>query len=221
MGPLRCRVEQSAASRENQKGRVDFPCDPPGIPNGETPVARPIVSREYGIFSRWPEDGVAWIHPEDVGAVEGLLPSDRIFLRIWDGSEWAVLHYGQVQIRIHPTLWEIVTPPEYDVGDEVEVRSLLKLNEPGPAIIREVLWDRHHQHATYEIEQHGMVLPRHFLASDLRPVTFLQSASNKKPVGPTLNADASEHRLSMADFPASDVEYRVRPDDAGDWPRFH
>ena len=78
---------------------------------------------KYGYYPWWPEDGDAWLHPEDVELGRSLIPSYRIFRR--DGSEgpFGWLHYGEVRLRVKPTLWKEVSPEGFEIGDWVEVLS--------------------------------------------------------------------------------------------------
>lgn len=140
-----------------------------------------LIKREYGIFTRWPCDGDAWIHPEDIATLSPLIPSDRIFLSESRGVGYKELRYGSLRIRILPVLWEVVTPPEYHVGDEVEVKSLLGQNDAGTALIREVWWEHPRKCATYELEQNGMRLPRRYFAGDLQPIVFLRDEPGSPP----------------------------------------
>lgn len=134
-----------------------------------------LVSHQCGIFPRWPTDGLDWVHPEDLHQLLGLIPSHRIFRRTWRGGEFAELNYGDVRVRVRPVLWEPVPDPEFTIGDEVEICSLMGQNDPGLATIREVYWDRELKCAQYELDHNGMRLARKFNAGDLRPATFLTS----------------------------------------------
>ena len=39
------------------------------------------LTPKYGYYPRWPEDGDAWVHPEDAALAKALLPSPRVFRR--------------------------------------------------------------------------------------------------------------------------------------------
>ena len=51
------------------------------------------------------------------------------------------MHYGDVTLRVRPTLWHEVSPEGFDIGDWVEVLSRGMRNEPRTGVIREMLWD--------------------------------------------------------------------------------
>jgi hypothetical protein len=133
----------------------------------------PLIDRQFGIFPRWPENGTEWIHPDDVETLTALIPSNRIFLREWTGGPYSLLIYGDLTVRANPAMWEPVLEPEYRIGDEVEICSLMGKNEPGLAVIREMYWDPYLKCARYELEQHDIRLPHTFTGADLRPVEFL------------------------------------------------
>jgi hypothetical protein len=146
-------------------------------------ICQPI----YGCFTRWPVDGTSWLHPDDVHVMLTLIPSDRIFCRRWLGGEYSQLTYGRFTIRARPTLWQVVRPGQYQVGDLVQIRSQMMQQEPGLAFVREVFWNRHTAAAWYELEQREMILPHRFHESQLRPVEPLQknrqSADGRRRTG--------------------------------------
>ncbi len=155
----------------------------------------------YGCFPRWPEEGTSWIHPDDVDTALALIPSDRIFRREWSGGEYSRLVYGQQVIRAKPTMWQIVEPGRFHVGDEVEIRSQMGKRLPGLAIVREALWNPHAGAVQYELEQREMILPLLFEDHDLAPVEFLHdselldTSANKAQRRPTPLSDAETPEL--------------------------
>ena len=129
---------------------------------------------DYGIYPWWPENGTGWIHPEDLETASSLIPGERIFRRDGRHGRYILLRYGDHRFRVLPTLWQPVAAEGFDVGDEVEVRSLLGKNDPGLAVIREMLWDADESAIRYRVEQNKMLIPKDFAAADLRHVDFLQ-----------------------------------------------
>jgi hypothetical protein len=127
----------------------------------------------YGVYPWWPEDGFGWIHPEDIDTVRALIPSQRVFRRDCRLTSYAVLSYGNLRLRVRPTLWQVVNAEGFNVGDQVEIRSHLGKNQPGLAVIREMTWHRQSGEIYYHVEQHGMFVPKRFVASDFRHVAFL------------------------------------------------
>lgn len=139
----------------------------------------------YGYFSRWPEDGDGWVHPEDIELARRLLPSFRIWRREGTEGPYRVHRYGAERLRLRPALW-IEAPYEgFDVGDPVAVRSQLKHHDPLLGFVREVLWDEHLSAVVYQLERLGMPLAERYLARDLRhePPTKLRPELRIEPLG--------------------------------------
>ncbi len=128
------------------------------------------ITPRYGYFPRWPEDGDAWLHPEDVQAARSLLPSNRVWRHEAGEGGFHVLRYGPITLRVRPALW-VETPHEgFDIGDQVEVRSLGMANDPVTGYVREMRWDERHGDIYYQIEQAGTPLPDRLRAKDLKHV---------------------------------------------------
>lgn len=125
----------------------------------------------YGLYPWWPEDGDAWIHPEDRHIARELLPGLRVFRR---GprrlGSLAVLSYGAVKFRVRPTMWLVVAGEGFDVGDEIEVMSRMDLNRSGIGTITEMIWDRRLRIIRYRVRRRGMRSERDYVADDLRHV---------------------------------------------------
>ncbi|MDH3717669.1 MAG: hypothetical protein OES79_06055 [Planctomycetota bacterium] len=132
-------------------------------------------SPAYGVYPWWPENGHQWIHPEDIEVVDGLIPGARVFRRDGRLPKYVVMSYGDMRFRIRPTLWHQVQPVEFDIGDQVEIRSRMGKNLPGLAVICEMTWQREQGTIYYHLRQRGMRIPRRFTAADLRPVKFLST----------------------------------------------
>ena len=125
---------------------------------------------KYGYFPRWPQDGDAWVHPEDVDVVRSMIPSGRVFRRDGTAGRYAVLHYGDVQLRVLPALWQEVQPEGLEIGDWVEVVSRGMLNEPRTGAIREVLWDDDSRALRYQILENGQPIEKLYAREDLQRV---------------------------------------------------
>ena len=112
----------------------------------------------YRVYSRWPEDGDAWIHPADVRLVRRLVPSVRVFR--YEGREgtFLVLTYGKYRVRVLPSLREAIRGDGFDLGDQVEVCSRLG------------------QEPTFrgDDQRHALecALPRHSISPALRNMTL-------------------------------------------------
>ncbi len=151
-----------------------------------TAIFQPV----YGCFPRWPEEGTSWIHPEDVDLAGRLIPSFRIFRRDWRGEEYSRLTYGAQIIRVKPTMWQMVEPGKFGVGDEVEIRSQMGKRLPGLAVIREAFWNKHAGLVQYELKQRDLILPQLFEDQDLVAVEFLHESDLS-------NSSREEHRIEI------------------------
>ncbi|QDU90830.1 hypothetical protein Pla175_42430 [Pirellulimonas nuda] len=128
-----------------------------------------IVPR-YGYFPRWPQDGDAWLHPEDVEAARSLLPSNRVWRHEAREGRYMVLRYGATRLRVLPALW-IETPHEgFDVGDQVEVKPRGGQNDPVTGYIREARINEATYERYYQIDQAGTPLPARLKAVDMKHV---------------------------------------------------
>ncbi len=148
------------------------------------------ITPRYGYFPRWPEDGDAWLHPEDVETARSLLPSNRVWRHEGREGPLMVLRYGATRLRVRPALWIEVEHEGFDVGDHVEVKPLGGVNDPVTGRIREsrvneITGDRY-----YQIDQSGTPLPAKLRAQDMKHV----------------------------EEPAPREEFRIEPgDDEGSW----
>jgi len=126
---------------------------------------------DCGAYLVWPQDGVEWIHPEDVALVEAWIPSTRVFRRHGFDGEYYRLQYGEQTVRVKPTLWRRVDDEGFSVGDHVEILSHFHENEPGLGTIKEMRFEKSSNRILYSIESREMPLPRSFVAADLVPLT--------------------------------------------------
>ena len=134
---------------------------------------------EYGVFARWPQDGNAWIHPDDVRVARRILPGDRIFRRERTGDDYFLLHYGRIVLRIKPAMWQTVRTDGLEIGDRVEVLSRLSQNRPIIATIRDMRWDAAARCIRYYLRRSGKKIARSYEFADLRRLDPL--APSTKP----------------------------------------
>jgi hypothetical protein len=128
------------------------------------------IDPKFGYFPWWPEDGDAWVHPDDVHVARTLIPSGRIFRRDGTEGEFGVLHYGNVSLRTKPALWQEVERPAFEIGDWVEVRSRGLANEPRTGTIAEIEWDSHEGEIRYQIVENGQRIETLYARDDLKRV---------------------------------------------------
>ncbi len=143
------------------------------MPDTSAP-AQPISYRpdlpDWGAYLRWPLDGDAWIHPEDLEAAQKLIPSHRVFRRsMWDG-QYYWLHYGNVRLRVRPTMWYPVQPVDLEVGQQVELLSRNGENDAGIFRIREILFDPKRREIEFYLRLGELSISRAYSRSDLRLV---------------------------------------------------
>lgn len=126
----------------------------------------------YGCFPRWPEDGDAWVHPEDVTLARQLIPSPRIW-RLdegedpTDGKPVRTISYGKLRLRVAPAMWQPMPEPAFTLGDWVEVRTADHQHEPHTGQVREVEWDAYSSEIVYLLTERGQPLPSYYRAEEL------------------------------------------------------
>ena len=145
------------------------------MPDNPPPLPPLKTDPKYGYYPWWPEDGDAWVHPEDAPLARTLIPSPRVWRR--DGAiparagDFVVMHYGETRLRVRRTLWREVRHEGLDLGDWVEVRPRGMTNEPHTGQVREMHWDDHHAVVRYWLTlADGTLLDRAFEVIDLKPI---------------------------------------------------
>ena len=135
---------------------------------------------DCGVYLVWPQDGVEWIHPDDMSLVEAWIPSTRVFRRHGFDGEYYRLQYGEQRVRVKPSMWRRVDDEGFSVGDHVEILSHFHENEPGLGIINEMRFEKSSNRILYSIESRELPLPRSFVATDL--VLLTRRPKLKAPV---------------------------------------
>jgi hypothetical protein len=152
---------------------------PPSLPP-LSPLPPLKTHPKYGYYPWWPEER-DWVHPEDEAAARRLIPSGRIFRRdgVWEGDagdsfmlihQFMLVHYGDVTLRVRPTLWQEVRPEEFEIGDWVEVRTRGMANEPRTGTIAEMVWDANVSAIRYQIVENGKLIETQYEREDLKSV---------------------------------------------------
>ncbi len=124
----------------------------------------------YGYYPWWPQDGDDWLHPEDVELARNRFPSMRIYRRECADGDYEILHYGDEQLRILPSLWQEVDSEGFEIGDWVEVLSRGLRNTPRTGTIREMVWDGKHRGIRYQILENDQPIAEQYTADDLRHI---------------------------------------------------
>ena len=126
---------------------------------------------DCGVYLVWPNEGLGWIHPDDVAQVESWIPSTRVFRRHSFDGEYYRLQYGEQVVRVKPTMWRRVDDEGFSIGDRVEILSHFQENEAGLGVITEIRFEKSSNRILYTIVSRELPLPRPFLATDLVPLT--------------------------------------------------
>ena len=142
-------------------------------PNTEPPLEaegyRPSLP-DWGVYLHWPEGGEACIHADDVEMAKQLIPSRRVLLRKkWDG-EFYWLEYGELRIRVRPSMWVSVPNIDLHINQQIEVLSHHGENDAGVFRIHEILYSAEEAKVEYFLKRGEMPLERGFDRSDLRPI---------------------------------------------------
>ena len=79
---------------------------------------------DYGIIARWPQDGQAFIHPDDVAVATRCFPSERVLRRDHFDGVYYHYSYGDLRFRLRPSMWLTVKSEGIDIGDQVETTGI-------------------------------------------------------------------------------------------------
>lgn len=128
---------------------------------------------DWGVYFRWPDNGDEWICDADLKHAERLLPSLRVFKRDeWDG-EFYHLRYGEITIRVRPSMWTSVPSVDIGVGQQVELLERHGENDPGIFRIHDIWYSLTKQECEFTLGRNDMPLAKRFSRKDLRPI-FVQ-----------------------------------------------
>jgi hypothetical protein len=140
------------------------------------PIPEPIIENlrpnlpDWGVYLRWPENGQAWIHPDDISIVVEMIPSHRVYQRMaWDGAYYT-LKYGSITFRVKPSMWLRVPAIDLQVGEQIELLSNFSENDAGIFHIRDILFNPVSGEIEYRLQHSNMPIPRSFSRDDLKPI---------------------------------------------------
>ncbi|MFM8325021.1 MAG: hypothetical protein ACKN9U_09180 [Pirellulaceae bacterium] len=119
----------------------------------------------------WPASGDSAFHPSDLELAKSWIPSSRVFLRTAFDGKYYHLSYGDQSLRMAPSLVTKVPMEDLQVGDRVEVLSLLLERDPVLAEIIEKRWDQEKQQIVYEIIHRQIPVERPYSRTELRLLT--------------------------------------------------
>jgi hypothetical protein len=119
----------------------------------------------------WPAAGDSAFHPNDVELAKVWIPGSRVFLRTAFDGQYYHLRYGDKSLRMAPSLVTKVPLEDLQVGDRVEVLSLLLERDPVLAEIIGKRWDQEKQQIVYEITHRKLPVERSYGMAELRLLT--------------------------------------------------
>ena len=134
----------------------------------------------FGVYLRWPENGTDWIHPEDIELCLKLIPSNRIFQRHFFDATFNQLVYGDLSIRVKPSLWLEVDTDGYLIGDRVEIRSCMGKRRPAIAKIEETLYNHIKRKVEYVLSVNQQRVGGPFYVDDFQPAFKLDEPLNAR-----------------------------------------
>lgn len=187
---------------------ADPTAQPPSTPIEPAPPLK--TDPRYGHYPWWPEDGDAWLHPEDVALARRTIPSPRVWrtdgrIANTSGDPFIVLQYGGDRLRVRPRLWQEVPRPAFEIGDLVEVLPHGMQNDPVTGRVREVLWDDGKNRVTYQLDVADRLVETAYIETDLKPVEQTKPHPMVRVEPPTDDSGVDE---LIDGLPADDVDGR-------------
>ena len=129
------------------------------------------VLPDYGCIVRWPEDGQAFIHPDDVAAATRCFPSERVLMRhAFDGTYYHY-RYGETRFRLRPSMWISVKHEGIDIGDQVEVTGRAMERDLFVAEVWGMHYIRRKGRIVYRLRRADQVIPRLYVSDHLKLLT--------------------------------------------------
>ncbi len=140
---------------------------------------------DYGCIVRWPQDGQAFIHPDDVAIATRCFPSERVLRRDRFDGVYYHFRYGPLRFRLRPCMWLTVDSDGIDIGDTVETT--------GPSMERELfvaqVWGMYYVRRKgcilYRLKRGDTKIPKLMPASQLRLLTEKQTVRPGETTHPT------------------------------------
>lgn len=126
---------------------------------------------DYGCIPRWPQDGQAFIHPDDVPIATRCFPSERVLRR--DRFDGVYYHYayGSLRFRLRPCMWLKVTADGIDIGDQVETTGASLERELFVASVWGMYFVRRKGCILYRLRRGDTTVPNLYTARELRLLT--------------------------------------------------
>lgn len=126
---------------------------------------------DYGCIPRWPQDGQAFIHPDDVAIATRCFPSERVLRRERFDGVYYHYSYGPHRFRLRPSMWLTVKPDGIDIGDSVETIGVAMERDLFVAEIWGMYYVQRKGCILYRLKRGDTTVPNLYPASHLRVLT--------------------------------------------------
>ena len=126
---------------------------------------------DFGCFTRWPENGQGFIHPEDVPVVTKLIPSERVLKRLSFDGVYYHYRYGRLQFRLRPAMWLSVRSEGIEIGDQVETIGLGMERDRFVARVWGMYYVARKGCILYRLRRAEQVVPNLYTGGNLRCLT--------------------------------------------------
>ncbi len=126
------------------------------------------VLPDYGCIPRWPAEGQAFIHPDDVAIATRCFPSERVLRRDRFDGVYYHYRYGKIQFRLRPCMWLKVKYEGIDIGDEVETVGLGLERELFVGHVWGMHYVRRKGRILYRLRRGETLVPRLYPSEQLR-----------------------------------------------------
>jgi len=126
---------------------------------------------DYGFIPRWPQDGQAFIHPDDVPVATRCFPSERVLRRDRFDGVYYHYSYGAIHFRLRPSMWLKVKPEGIDIGDTVETIGTTLERDLFVAQVWGMYFVRRKGCILYRLRRGDTTVPNLYPASHLRVLT--------------------------------------------------
>jgi len=123
------------------------------------------VEVEWCLYQWFEEQGIEYVHPDDINAFRSLKPNGKLFRCLGAEDGFAILEHAGRQYRVKPALVKPVPVPVFGYGDTVRVTSG---GENRPATIREIMWHFQRNEPYFLLDFGGKSSSRRYWSSEIR-----------------------------------------------------
>lgn len=117
----------------------------------------------WGLYPWFEEDGKELIEPSYREEFRNLQPYGKVFLCIGEQDEFIVLQYKNQSFLVEPTLFQIISTPEFTFGQTVSIRR----NPEVLGSICEINWHYKREKEMYFIEVNGKKKSSRYFSEEL------------------------------------------------------